>query len=107
MTKLRSIQKKYGKTPALYIEHIHRLYTSGREAITTSKLTGVDSGTYVYPYAYFREEQGFTDTHTSMILKRLRDAELLTYVKIGGTPFYKVNYKNQEIIDAGLFEPEI
>lgn len=104
---LKALQKAYGKTPALFVQTIHRLYCSGKQTVKIEKLTNVKSGTYIYPYTYFRENLGFTDIHVSMVLKRLRDAELLLYVKIGGTPFYKLNYANQQIIDSGLEEPEL
>ena len=105
MESLRLLRARYGKTPAMFVQHIHRLCKAMEQVITVRKVIGAEDGTYVYPYPYFMQEQGFTATHCNMVLKQLRDKDLVCRVALGKTPFYRLNYQNQEIIDSGFEDP--
>ena len=103
-TSSKALRLKYGKTAAMFIQHIHALYTAGKCCVSLMKLDGFPEGRYVYPYPHFTSEEGYTSVHCSNILKVLRDSDLVVRLHLGKTPLYKLNYSHPEIVDAGYFE---
>ena len=103
-TSSKALSNKYGRTAAMFIHHIHTLYTSGECCVSLMKIDGLPDGRYVYPYPHFIVEEGYTSVYCSNILKLLRDKGLAVRVRIGKTPLYKLNYSHPEIVDAGYFE---
>lgn len=104
---MKNLNKKYGKTQRVFIEYIHKLYAAGKETVEIVDVVGYPSGAYVYPYRFFVEDMAYTTGHVTVVLNNLANAGILEKVSLGKLPLYKLNYNNQDIKDAGLFESRL